>query len=92
MVSNSFLSPILFRNTASKTWKSRIGELRCNASAKSHAELDDSTDLDRGDPLEFGKLNGQLKKMLPSVKVWGGCCGTNLEHLDQLGLTLRTLI
>ena len=70
----------------------RIGELRCNASPKSHAELDEASELDRGDPIEFGKLNGQLKKALPSVKIWGGCCGTNLEHLKHMGNTLRTLI
>ena len=92
MVLNSLLSPHPYRDTTPKSWMSRIGELQSNASSKSHAELDGSTELDRGNPLEFGKLNGQLKKMLPGVKVWGGCCGTNQEHLEQLGATLQTLI
>ena len=31
----------------------RIGGLRANASVKSHAELDDSEELDAGDPLDL---------------------------------------
>ena len=80
------------RNMESAEWMTRIGQLKCNASAKSHAELEKATELDRGDPVEFGKLHGQLKKALPTVKIWGGCCGTNLEHLEHLGNTLTTLI
>jgi homocysteine S-methyltransferase len=70
---------------------SRLKEMRCNGSSKSHAELDGSTELDRGDLVEFGKLNGELKKALPGLKVFGGCCGTDLEHLDRMAQTLLTL-
>ncbi len=72
-------------------WTKRIGEVRCNASSKSHTELDESPTLDRGDPVEYGKLNGQLRKMLPGLKIFGGCCGTNGDHLMQLAITLRTI-
>jgi S-methylmethionine-dependent homocysteine/selenocysteine methylase len=81
----------LFKGVAKEDWMQRIGEVRCNASDKSHAELDECKTLDRGDLVQFGKLNGQLKKCLPSLKVFGGCCGTNGEHLENLGVTLKTL-
>ena len=89
----------------------RIGELKPNPSPKSHAELNNSTSLQRGDPGEFGLLIGRLRKALPglkvchsdtvhpaykvyfyftkllalpnlSAKVFGGCCGTDVEHLE----------
>jgi homocysteine S-methyltransferase len=36
--------------TTPGSWRERIVGIRCNASAKSHAELDDATELDDGDP------------------------------------------
>ena len=48
---------------------SRIGELKPNPSPKSHAELNNSTTLQRGDPAEFGRLVGRLRKALPGLKV-----------------------
>ena len=35
-------------------WRDRIGGLRANASALSHAELDDAEELDEGDPAALG--------------------------------------
>jgi hypothetical protein len=35
-------------------WLERLCGLRVNASRKSHAELDESDDLDEGDPAELG--------------------------------------
>ena len=35
-----------------QAWSRRIGGLRANASCKSHAELDEATELDRGDPAD----------------------------------------
>ena len=36
-------------------WVGRIRGVRANASAKSHAELDAATELDPGDPVDFGR-------------------------------------
>ena len=69
----------------------RIGAMRANPSSKSHEELDESPTLEAGDPVEFGRLCGQMKKCLPSLSVFGGCCGTNEKHLDQIVVTLKTL-
>lgn len=65
-------------------WISRIGGLRANASRMSHAELDQSEELDDGDPDEFGSLHVGLRNMLPNLRVVGGCCGTDHRHVDHL--------
>lgn len=41
--------------TAEEPWVERIRGLRANASRMSHAELDESPDLDTGDPAELGR-------------------------------------
>jgi S-methylmethionine-dependent homocysteine/selenocysteine methylase len=62
-------------------WINRIKGLRANASCKSHAELDAATELDRGNPLELGSEHKKLKEMLQQLNVFGGCCGTDEEHV-----------
>lgn len=63
------------------TWTMRIGGIRSNASRMSHAELDASETLDSGDPVELGHLNMELLKLLPNIRVIGGCCGTDHRHV-----------
>ena len=48
-------------------WRDRIGGLRANASAKSHAELNESTELDSGNPRELGAQYRDLRKLLPQA-------------------------
>ncbi|MGZ8634256.1 MAG: homocysteine S-methyltransferase family protein [Solirubrobacteraceae bacterium] len=66
-------------------WRGRIGGLRANASAKSHAELDEAQVLDEGDPVALGAQHGALRPLLGSVSVLGGCCGTDHRHVDAIG-------
>jgi len=66
-------------------WRERIGGLRANASAKSHAELDEAEVLDEGDPAALGAQHGALRPLLGSVSVLGGCCGTDHRHVDAIG-------
>jgi S-methylmethionine-dependent homocysteine/selenocysteine methylase len=66
-------------------WRERIGGLRANASAKSHAELDESEELDEGDPAALGAEHGALRPRLGSVSVLGGCCGTDSRHVEAIG-------
>ena len=62
----------------------RIGSIRGNASLKSHDELDNSLVLDRGDiSVWVREFNGLLNN-LPQLKVVGGCCGTDEEHIETL--------
>ncbi|MGE2833576.1 homocysteine S-methyltransferase family protein [Mycobacterium sp. SMC-4] len=65
-------------------WRHRVGGLRANASARSHAELDAATELDEGDPDEFAAGHVALRRRLPSVTVLGGCCGTDARHVAAL--------
>jgi S-methylmethionine-dependent homocysteine/selenocysteine methylase len=65
-------------------WVRRIGGLRTNASTKSHAELDEATELDEGDPADLGARHAALKASLPAVNVLGGCCGTDDRHVAAI--------
>jgi S-methylmethionine-dependent homocysteine/selenocysteine methylase len=69
---------------AGEPWVDRIVGLRANASAKSHAELDESDELDDGDPAELGDLYAALRPSLPRVSVIGGCCGTDHRHIGAM--------
>lgn len=71
-------------------WSDRIRGLRTNASRRSHAELDESTDLDAGDPKELGEQHRALQKLLPRLAVVGGCCGTDDRHVDAICSALAT--
>lgn len=66
-------------------WKERIRGVRANASRRSHAELDESTDLDAGDPQELAYQYRALKSLLPGLTVLGGCCGTDHRHIEAMG-------
>ena len=66
------------------SWVERIRGLRANASAKSHAELDEAEDLDEGDPFELAEQYLALAGSLPNLTVVGGCCGTDDRHIDAI--------
>jgi len=65
-------------------WVERIRCLRANASARSHAELDQSTVLDEGNPAELGRQHRELLEKLTHVNVLGGCCGTDHRHVEAV--------
>ena len=65
-------------------WLNRIRGLRANASTKSHAELNDSTELDEGDPVELGRQHRALLTKLKRLNVLGGCCGTDHRHVEEI--------
>ncbi|MDQ3254090.1 MAG: homocysteine S-methyltransferase family protein, partial [Acidobacteriota bacterium] len=65
-------------------WLNRIRGLRANASRMSHAELNDSTELDIGDPVELGMQYASLGERLSHLNVMGGCCGTDHRHVKRI--------
>jgi S-methylmethionine-dependent homocysteine/selenocysteine methylase len=67
-------------------WRERIRGVRANASRMSHAELDEAQELDDGDPEELGQEYEQLRASLPAISVLGGCCGTDLRHVEQIAV------
>jgi S-methylmethionine-dependent homocysteine/selenocysteine methylase len=69
---------------AGQPWLDRIRGLRANAAAKSHAELDEATALDDGNPVELGLQYRELKGKLTRLNVLGGCCGTDHRHVEEI--------
>ncbi len=65
-------------------WTGRIRAVRANGSRKSHAELDAATELDSGNPTAFGREHADLRSRFPHVTILGGCCGTDLRHIEQI--------
>jgi homocysteine S-methyltransferase len=65
-------------------WLDRIRGLRTNASKMSHAELDEAPELDDGDPDELANEHVELARLLPSLTVIGGCCGTDDRHVAAI--------
>ncbi len=73
-------------------WKDRIHGLRANASKMSHAELNESSELDAGDPEALGQDYAMLKsRQLKHLNVFGGCCGTDHRHVDQMAFACLPL-
>lgn len=66
------------------SWTGRVHGLRANASKRSHTELDDSQDLDTGNPRELGNEYRALRELLPNLMILGGCCGTDHHHIGQI--------
>ncbi|OXA75878.1 homocysteine S-methyltransferase [Flavobacterium aquidurense] len=69
---------------AKEEWVKRIKGIRANASCKSHAELDEAIELDRGVPKDLGEEYKKLKDSFPHLNVFGGCCGTDEEHIVEI--------
>jgi homocysteine S-methyltransferase len=65
-------------------WAHRIRGVRANASTRSHAELDDSETLDQGDPQDLGRRYRELRRALPGLRIYGGCCGTDHRHVAAI--------
>lgn len=66
-------------------WLQRIRGLRANASRRSHAELDESTELDAGDPDDLARHYQHLRRKLTKLHIYGGCCGTDHRHVAAMG-------
>jgi homocysteine S-methyltransferase len=69
-------------------WARRVRGIRCNASRKSHAELDESETLDDGDPIELGNQYSEIRDRMPWLNIFGGCCGSDLRHVTQIATAL----
>ena len=67
-----------------EAWTRRITGLRANASRKSHAELDNASELDPGDAEELAGLYRDLRAKHPGLTLLGGCCGTDDGHIAAI--------
>jgi len=66
------------------SWLERVKAVRANASKMSHAELDEAEELDRGDIAGLARHYGELRRILPDLRVAGGCCGTDDAHISAI--------
>jgi len=62
----------------------RVLGVRANASTKSHAELDESEELDDGDPAALAGEYLEIGARLQHLTVLGGCCGTDHRHIASV--------
>ncbi|MBB4650894.1 homocysteine S-methyltransferase [Aminobacter niigataensis] len=69
---------------AGEAWLERVAGVKANASTKSHAELDESETLDAGDPADLGRRYGALTRSFPTMRILGGCCGTDHRHVAAI--------
>jgi homocysteine S-methyltransferase len=70
---------------AGEDWVKRIYGVRANASTRSHQELDESETLDAGDPVDLGLRYRGLQRRFPTMRILGGCCGTDHSHIAAIG-------
>ena len=83
--------PSYFRHAlGGGAWRTRLLGLRANASAKSHAELDEATEIDAGDPLALAADYRALLATLPKLSVLGGCYGTDYRHVEAIAAAWGT--
>jgi len=80
----------VLRDSAGEQWLERLVGVRANASAMSHAELDEAEELDDGDPADLAAGYAVLASLLPNLRVVGGCCGTDHRHVAAVGREVLT--
>ena len=69
------------------TVKNRFLGIQANTSPLSYAELDHSSDLKCSEPIPFAEDMLKLRD-ISNIKIFGGCCGTDNRHMEQIALRL----
>ena len=70
-------------------WIKRIRGVRPNASRMEKIALCTIGHLEDGDPEELGTLCGGLARRYPHMDIWGGCCGTWDNHLNEIAKNVK---
>ncbi|WP_337660109.1 homocysteine S-methyltransferase family protein [Anderseniella sp. Alg231-50] len=65
-------------------WVKRIYGLRPNASSLDHGTLCQLGHLEEGNPVELGQQMADMARRFSHINVWGGCCGTDHVHIDEI--------
>lgn len=87
----SQIIPILDKaKAAGDRWLSGFRGFRANASRKSHEELDNSPELDRGGIEGLALVLEDMQRNYELVVV-GGCCGTDHEHIQTISRCLSNI-
>lgn len=74
---------------AGAPWMERLLGVRANASSLDHGMLCQLGRLERGDPHELGLQMGELARRYPHMMVFGGCCGTDAEHIGEIARNVQ---
>ena len=65
-------------------WFQRVQNIRPNAASMDKIALCKLNHLEEGDPVELGRLSGDLARAYPHISMWGGCCGSWDKHLREI--------
>lgn len=71
------------------SWTRRLGGFMPNAVAMETLDLCKLGHLEDGDPEELGGQMAALAERFPHINVWGGCCGTDGRHIEQIARQVR---
>ncbi|MGR3219675.1 MAG: homocysteine S-methyltransferase family protein [Candidatus Anammoxibacter sp.] len=82
MINCSYPSSLKPHNRTEYVLKKLIG-FQANASSKNHSEPENNTALQVDDIEEWGEQMIALNKQY-GIKIPGGCCGTNVNHLEYI--------
>lgn len=75
----------------SRPWFQRVRALRPNAAMADKISLCSLGHLEAGDPPLLGRLMGELAAQHPHLDIWGGCCGTWDDHLEEIARNVRAV-
>jgi len=67
--------------------KNRFLGVQANASPLSFKELDNSIDLKSSEPAALGRSMERLKEVM-DMRIFGGCCGTDGRHMEEIAKRL----
>ena len=67
--------------------RKRFLGIQANTSPLSYAELDNASDLKCSEPVPFATEMLKLRD-ISDMKIFGGCCGTDSRHIEQIACRL----
>lgn len=70
--------------------RERFLGIQANTSALSYKELDNASDLKTSDPVVLATDMLKLRELAP-FQIFGGCCGTNNYHMEEIAKKLSPL-
>lgn len=69
--------------------RTRFLGIQANTSALSYSELDGAEDLKSSSPVDLAEASIRLKSE-HNFKIFGGCCGADGKHMDEIAKRLIT--
>jgi S-methylmethionine-dependent homocysteine/selenocysteine methylase len=72
-------------------WQHKIRCVRPNAAKMDKIALCKIGHLEDGEPVELGEQMADVARRHPSMDIFGGCCGTDERHLDEMAKSVRAV-